>query len=992
MEEYIKWAEDFGPKYSPAQIIELGGLSDKYIIGSRGELVLNNKNELSSVHLRWLKWYCLYYFGNRDKQLDKVNITIWKRVTSRLALSFEADEGSISVTKLNRWGWDHLDKFTDNKVDENSKAMTVATRCSLNTESFREKISDLFTYNDSPKFNKLLNFSPTPVFDTLDVLSSTAVSLLPLITVKEENGKITVTGYNYKRFLRLTKRVLNTSKLKNIFIRSTYRYFTIPSFYAIELIRCIDLILESSKDNSLSALRHKLVKETWVGEVTNAPPLDFKYENLDRLTLTLLNKQREFLNEYREMVPKLGLNGWLLAAAPGTGKTIAGLAWHLVNDFDTTIYIVPNNSVDEVWGDHLKRYFKKTPKFFLSRDGYEINGDEEFIVCHYEQLENLKSKLSKFRGKRIGLWVDESHNFNELTSERTNLMIYIGQEYCEGTVLASGTPLKAVGKELVPLFRLCDHRFTTLAEKIFIKTFGSTKGSVLELLEFRVSRSCFKIAKEEVVKNVINETMLEVKIPDHKAYLVSTVRRDIATYVNERITEITLQKETIVEEYFNYINALDDTVTGNDKHREYMSAVRKMHKGFSPYSDVELIKFCSMYEKDYILPGLIPSKRKDFKKKSALYKYPSLVVRGEALGRVLTRRRIECIESMVLHSNMEDVIEGANKKTVIFTNYVDVVDALDDHLTNMGYKPLVIYGATNHNLKESMDKFTNDPKCKVIIATYNSLSTAVPLLAASSIVLFDSPFRDYIIQQSVSRLDRYGQDSDIDLIRVSLDTGDDLNLSTRSIDIAAESKEVVDAILKLGTVGDSVSKSTEGLTLATEYFNLRNGGLTYDTLPEDLYHISFDKKLPNILKPQLPAGSLKEETSKDKWNIEPNVERICFSETLEGAFRAIYMNIQDIVEKHGKDGITFTVYKRINGKNDVGVSPETLDSTSAVWDARVTREWWVLDESKIKNCGTLTVYVDDSGDWLQFKPTHDPKNETYDHTPAEIELEVQLRI
>ena len=43
-----------------------------------------------------------------------------------------------------------------------------------------------------------------------------------------------------------------------------------------------------------------------------------------------------------------------------------------------------------------------------------------------------------------------------------------------------------------------------------------------------------------------------------------------------------------------------------------------------------------------------------------------------------------------------------------------------------------------------------------MIATYKSLSTAVPMTMADVMIMVDTPFRDYIFQQTIARINRLG--------------------------------------------------------------------------------------------------------------------------------------------------------------------------------------------------------------------------------------------
>ena len=1028
------WDDEFGPSFTPEQMIKLGifngvydnrppdstnnhfGVTANMNIKVRIDGVLVTKPNLSF----WFEWYRGYYDGIRTDK-DTWYIKNWKTLVHTLSNKEPSDKYSQQLLQL---GWDNLQEFTDDNVYSN---VAIITGRKLATEGFgvnqatdllklgvgvyeiTKQVQSLNTGTKSSRKKKRGGgkFSISPTMNPL--------AYLPYVTVEEKDGFVTVTGFSTKQFANGLDRLLKTSRFKNIFTSMSSRSFVVESFFVIEVIRSIDLLLSNGSNmsnGSLESLKEKLITNTWVGGLKDAEPRKFNYDRLSRLTVSLLPKQMQFLNEYETVTPLLGLNGWLLAAAPGSGKTISGFSWHLVNEFDCTIFVVPNNSVEKVWENTILTFFKDNPKYFISRDGFKIKGDEEFIVCHYEYLEKLLTELPKVKAKRIGLWVDESHNFNELTSQRTNNLIYISQTYAEATVEASGTPLKHKGKELVPLFRMIDKLFTPTVEASFIKTFGSTTGTVLELLNYRANRASFKVSKEEVFVNVINERSIAVKIPDPTPYHLDTVMSEIRVFCKEKLVHYQTMKPSIEVEYFKFIDLYKNNCKDIGDFATYISGTKEMHTKFSPYTHIELIKQCSKYEKEYILPFLHPTDRKVFKKASALYKYPILVVRGQALGRILTRRRIECSVAMVPYAGIEDIVTAAKKKTVIFTNHVDVVIAIGDHLKVMGIKPILVYGDTNKDLSDNLARFLKDPKANPIVATYNSLSTAVPLIEASSIYLHDSPFRQYIIEQAIARLDRYGQDSDVDVLRGALDTGEIPNLSTRSIDIAAISKEMVDAILDIGKVDDRMLSAegfgypdeVDGCAIKDEYTfdsvltsesfyeshsdrHTSNWGDDRDKLftimlnnSREMYHVSFDE-LPRTLKPRLPDGS--ENGNKSHHSYEPDIKRVCFSDSVIGAIRAVYPNYQRMFERDKPDPITWKLYKVAVGTKGQWVPPHALTEAGFVDDAHITREYWNMVDVSPVYVGDIDVHMDFDNGCLKYKP-FDKGNRTINHSPIDI--------
>lgn len=501
-----------------------------------------------------------------------------------------------------------------------------------------------------------------------------------------------------------------------------------------------------------------------------------------------------------------------------THNTITGYAMYLVSRADVGIFIVPNNSVDDVWEDTLQTRFKNPGKYsyWTSHMNRPITGKEQIIIAHYEALQTVLDAMPKFGNKSIYVHLDESHNFNELTSARTQRFI----DMCtRGNMIAStwasGTPFKAFGKEAVPMMRCIANDFTQEVERKFIKMFGASKGSALDVLANRMGLVMFKVDKATIVDNGRNEYVVPVGFRGANEYTLDKIAADMVSFITERVKYYEKERAYFETEFLTLIDKARARIKDPAVISEfslYMHGVKEMHRRFQPVAHRQLVVECKQFEREYIYPILNNAERKQFKKVASVYKYVALVIRGEALGRILTRARIDCFKEMVEHTNFKDIIETARKKTLIFTSYVEVADAIVKKVADCGFEPLVVYGDTNKNLPAIMQKFKTDPSANPLVATFDSLSTAVPVIDASTVVLFNAPFRDYIRDQAISRADRLGQDGMVDIANVILDTGDQPNISTRSHDILQWSKEQVDQIMGF-TVADD-----ENL-VALEYFN-----------------------------------------------------------------------------------------------------------------------------------------------------------------------------
>jgi SNF2 family DNA or RNA helicase len=642
------------------------------------------------------------------------------------------------------------------------------------------------------------------------------INILPVVRVIEKDNIIRATGFWARDLAHDIKRVWKTQRVVSaLFLDLTARTFSIQSFFAIEVDYILTVLMDDPKARTdrmtLQSIRDKLRERTWLHKIDLAERRELHLDNIKRLNVDLLSNQSGFLDVIATRTTAYSLNGQVMASPPGTGKTIGGVATSLALDAEMTLFVVPNNSVHEVWEETLLSRFKKTPKFWLSSSGVMPTGKEEFLVCHYEFLTKLLPMISTFaKKKNFCVWIDESHNFNEIKSKRTQALVRICRNSnATNVVWASGTPFKAMGYELVPILRTIDPMFTEEVEKAFLGIFGTTKGRAVDILRHRIGNFTYRVDKRTVVDNTVINVEHKIKIPNPEPFLVENVGLEIKEFVKgrvkyyaERRSEYAATYERLYAKFARYIGS-QSLREKADLYRRY---VAKMHKSFNHQDDRDLMRYCKQFEEDHILPSLNNEDRKEYRHVIAVHKYLILVVRGEALGRILVRRRIDCFKAMVEHADLGEIIQTAETKVLIFTSFVEVVKQIDAHLEKRGYDTAVVIGDTNKDFEKIMAGFKINRKINPAIATYKSLSTAVPVVEASDVVLFDLPFRAYVQEQATSRVDRKGQKaSRVRIITCTLDTDGIPNLSTRSLDIMKWSRDIVDQML--GIAGNDIEET-----------------------------------------------------------------------------------------------------------------------------------------------------------------------------------------
>lgn len=679
---------------------------------------------------------------------------------------------------------------------------------------------------------------------------------LGAISVRENRGVITVSGVPADVIARDIEKIWATSRVnKWMFNRLGKSEFSFFSFFAIEVAFILRTLVENPKAHTnVRALRiilDKLEEETWLNSIDRTANLQFAWEQLKQLNISLLDSQRDFLENFEERVAQYRLNGYLLAAPPGTGKTLSGIALALIAEATKVIVIAPKRAVNEVWTKTLDTRFKEPQHYWhsnsevgqtglkngsntppsgtapahnlivdmtthgqsvLNFDSKTPDVTAKWFVFHYEQLDTALAMVAgaygKWDSKRTVILLDECHNLNETKSQRSAKFIELAKASdALYTLWASGTPIKAIGNEAIPFLRTIDKLFTPEVQERFVMIFGKQASRAVDILSHRIGLSSFKVPKADVVTIPVSELTKNVSFKGANNYTLEKIRDEIKAFVDERMTYYKVNYRMFQAQYDDLIIKYKKTIRDSEEMKNfelYQSYVKHLNKYFDPRADKEIVVFCNRFEASKIIPKLGSHEKKVFRHVTSIVKYVSLKVRGEALGRILTRRRIDCFVAMIPHCGLPEIIDGSKKKTLIFTSYVEVVKALDQYLRKEGYSPLLVYGDTNKMLAPIMKEFKTNPDANPMIATFDSLSTAVPVIEANTCVLMNQPFRDHEREQATSRVNRLGQDTPVDIITTLVDTGMEPNISTRSNEILEWSRASVAAIMGLGDLDDSV--------------------------------------------------------------------------------------------------------------------------------------------------------------------------------------------
>lgn len=641
------------------------------------------------------------------------------------------------------------------------------------------------------------------------------------IAVKQSGTSFIVSGIRVKYLQRDLLEAFWTSRVgANIFTPISGRVFRFEGFFLPDVLFTLKKLLETDSyrvpKRTIQELINILEADTWIKPLTHKPKTNMKL--LDSFTWKPLSHQAPFLENLYVNMEQYRLTGGMLNAAAGSGKTATSLFAAELLQVDTTIIISPLNAVDSVWDKTLGVIHKVGRTHWLSNRGEAIPGAlKQYYVVHYAYLGKLLEQLVIFKNKRVMLIVDESHNFNDIKSQQTQNLIQIASLIKPVyTLLMSGTPFKALAIETVPLFRLIDPLFSEKAEEKFRAIYRGNNTRAVEILQHRLGLVSFKVEKSELKLKEPIFTHLNIKMANGKEYTLDAIKNRMSVYISERKAFYKARRPADLR-LFNECLAYHENTVGDEGGKQayavYRSELTIVMDGGNVFTAAEQMARCNQYEKTKLIPSLTPELRKGFLFVKSAVKYPSLKIVGETLGNILGGARRDCYQDMVAELDIGEIIESTVKKTVIFSSYVEVCQVVVEKVSE-DYMPLSVFGEATKQLSATVAKFEKDPNANPIVATYASLSTAVPLISADTIILIDIPFREYVLNQAISRVWRLGNSGNTYVYKLNLDTGEEPNIVSRSEDILNWAKLQVEDMTGVKSPLDITT-----LVVATEVFN-----------------------------------------------------------------------------------------------------------------------------------------------------------------------------
>jgi superfamily II DNA or RNA helicase len=456
----------------------------------------------------------------------------------------------------------------------------------------------------------------------------------------------------------------------------------------------------------------------------------------------LKDYQKNFIQKYDLKKQQYKLNGYILAFDQGLGKTFTSLSlMHGLNK-DCVIIIAPKSTLNTVWYNEIETVFKEEKNIYVIGDNLKEKPD--FFICNYESIGKLHEVISSFTYKNIGIIVDECHNFKNRKSKRvTELKSLTNSFICNDILFMSGTPIKAMGEEMIPILSFLDPMFTKNAQDIFKEALGLKTDVALSLLKNRLGMIMHRKMKSEVLTlPKKHHLQTKIKIPHGDDYILENVKKQMLDFITERKEYYKINYFKYEKDFYECINYLKTKIGNEQQFKNYLEIIEYLQvNGYDKFDQqmVEVVKRNNEYEKKYLRQKLPNELKRKFDKSKSVIKYVDLKIMGEVIGGLLNKMRAEMFSLMIDNSPISKIIENGIKKTVCFTTYVDVAENTYKHLKQKGFDPLLITGKTSSNIKNILKEFKTNVNKNPIIATVQTMSTGVTIIEANNIIFLNQP-------------------------------------------------------------------------------------------------------------------------------------------------------------------------------------------------------------------------------------------------------------
>lgn len=411
----------------------------------------------------------------------------------------------------------------------------------------------------------------------------------------------------------------------------------------------------------------------------------------------------------------------LIADEMGLGKTVQALAWCHMHTKKRPVLVVCPSILKINWEREAEKWVKDAQVQVLEgRTTYKITGN--FVVINYDILDWWKNDL-KWYGFEV-LLCDEAHYIKNDKSKRTKAFKTVAKQI-NNIVALTGTPIENRPIEIYNIVHVLDP--TLFPDRWrFAKQFCDLKageyggvdmsGSSNEQKLHRILTKTVMLRrkKSEVLTDLPPKrvSVLPLEINNRKEYREAEGR--FIRYLQKKFDDDLLTKEGIEKELKRYAKEHDLKVG------EELSA-----------KDIKHIKQTKV-EKAQAAPVLVQ-----------MGQLKQLAVKGKM------EAACEWIKG-VLEKDEKLVVFGVNRLVIdwLMKEFKDVAVRVDGSVTTK-------------QRQRAVDRFQNDPTCRLFVGNIDAAGVGLTLTAASNVAIIQFPWTPTKLSQAADRVHRITQTKEV---------------------------------------------------------------------------------------------------------------------------------------------------------------------------------------------------------------------------------------
>ncbi len=442
---------------------------------------------------------------------------------------------------------------------------------------------------------------------------------------------------------------------------------------------------------------------------------DVKPSELDTdLTDTLYDFQRvgtKFLAEN---------NGAILADDMGLGKTITSIAACDHINASKILVICPA-TLKINWKNEIQKWLPGTTTQVLNgnkkKQLEQVKSDAKFIITNYASIRE------KSRKKVNGEWTKvDNPLFEELNGKGFDVIILDEAHRAKNRKSQQTKALYKISKNIDRVYHLTGTPIMNKPDEIW---------SLLHIIDPVKYSSFWNFVRQycEITKHRFGTDIGEAKNPKE-------FREMLAPLMIRRL------KEEVIEDM--------PDLTINQQQVKLEGKQRKL------YEQMEKNMIAELGEKEKVAAPIIITK---------ILRLKQISVSAELLK---DEPELKHFKKSAKIKALMDILEGAGEqKVVIFTQFKKAAKMVAKHLKNEGCEYGIIHGDVSQNERQAeVEKFQNDPNCKIFIATIKAGGLGITLTAGNIAVFLDKDWVPANNTQAVDRLHRIGQKDSVNVIEL----------------------------------------------------------------------------------------------------------------------------------------------------------------------------------------------------------------------------------